>query len=318
MGRSIMVSRHFPKGPRGEAAKVILITLAVIAIVFFLACAGLGLAGYFWFKANFGQAIVSDPVEIRKLTAEIADITIPPEFTPYSGSKVMGFTNVMYRWCPQGNCPTLASAMDNVAETEEFEDLPRYGMLTLNVLGHQPDGAPPADDEAFDEAFDMSDDDYLKTAYHSYEKETVEYTIKGAARKFTILRAVERDYGDTGKPADDGADEPVAETATSAASSVEAKADEPVADAGSPPPVAVAEGAPPTASPDVTAPPAEPPTSMEEAPSEDMPTPSKPGRKVVTVTGSFRGKTGNVNLMLTLTPEEYDAEKVRRMLESIK
>jgi hypothetical protein len=294
----------------GEAAKVILITLAVIAIVFFLACAGLGLAGYFWFKANFGQAIVSDPIEIRKLTAEIADITIPPEFTPYSGSKVMGFTNVMYRWCPQGNCPTLASAMENVAESEDFEDLPRYGMLTLNVLGHQPDGAPPADD--------MSDDDYLKTAYHSYEKETVEYTIKGAARKFTILRAVERDYGDSGVPTDDGSDEPVAETAPSEATTVETKTVDPAADAESTPPAAVAEGVPPTAATDVTATPAEPPSSTEEPTPEDLSTPSKPGRKVVTVTGSFRGKTGNVNLMLTLTPEEYDAEKVRRMLESIK
>lgn len=298
----------------GEAAKVILITLAVIAIVFFLACAGLGLAGYFWFKANFGQAIVSDPVEIRKLTAEIADITIPPEFTPYSGSKVMGFTNVMYRWCPQGNCPTLASAMENVAESEDFEDLPRYGMLTLNVLGHQPDGAPPADDEAFDEAFDMSDDDYLKTAYHSYQKETVEYTIKGAARKFTILRAVERDYGDSGVPADVDADE----TAPSEATIIAADAVEPAPDAEPTPAAAVVEGPPPTAATDVTATPAESPNPTEESASEDMPTPSKPGRKVVTVTGSFRGKTGNVNLMLTLTPEEYDAEKVRRMLESIK
>lgn len=83
-----------------------MITLAVVMVLTFLICAG-GCAGlYFWLKRTVANMATRDPAKIRKLTSEIVEITIPPEFVPEVGGSMLGTTYVKYRWCPTGTCTT--------------------------------------------------------------------------------------------------------------------------------------------------------------------------------------------------------------------
>lgn len=173
--------RHFRQG---DTAKVVIIVLASLFALFLVTCAGVGVLGYVWWQKNFSRMMVTKPEDIRALTSEIADITLPPEFHPEHGMAIMGMKVVTYRWCPSGTCPPV----DQDTETR---------LLTLSAMNLEdmPGGAEAAPD--VDEyADDMMSDEVLNDAYVNYTKEIREFTIRGQACKFTFLRGEERDWSE--------------------------------------------------------------------------------------------------------------------------
>jgi hypothetical protein len=165
---------------RGDTAKVIVIVLASLFGFFVLVCGGAGVLGYFWWQKNFGRAMLTKPEDIRKLTAEMADITIPREFEPMYGSDIgmVGMRTVSYRWCPAGNCQPLDAGADVMGGHVTS------GAPVLVLTAYSAEGAPQVDD-AWDQ---MADDDVLKQSYVNFTKEVREFTIRGKTCKFYFVR----------------------------------------------------------------------------------------------------------------------------------
>jgi hypothetical protein len=74
-----------------------------------LACCGGGVFVFFKAKevAQQVQAVVKDarltnPDDVRRVTGDITDITIPPQFVPKTGTAILGRRFVLYEWCPTG------------------------------------------------------------------------------------------------------------------------------------------------------------------------------------------------------------------------
>lgn len=311
-----MLARHprtkSPLHPRrGDAAKVVLITLLVVFLVMAAACGGLGIAGYLWFQANLGQMMVSDPAEIRGLTSELTDITIPAEFVPYSGHKFFGMTSVVYHWCPSGDCPTLASRLNDDSTQEWSPEVDVYS-LTLS-------SAPPADsDDAEDPEFWESQftDEVLQHQYESFTKQRMEVVIKGESCQFYVIKGQQKSFDEQ---FEDDPDEDMDEV--SEAMSEEATANDPAAPAADPAtePVSAdpAAATPPTA--DLNTPhPVVDPAIAEPAQPAPAPAPKKEGPHVVVVDGSFPGKQGKVLLRYVVAPENHDDTRLLKMLMSIK
>lgn len=302
-------SPFYPR--RGDAAKVVLITLLVVFLVMAAACGGLGIAGYFWFQANLGQMMVSDPVEIRQLTSELADITIPAEFVPYSAHKVFGMTSVVYHWCPNGDCPTLASRL-NADPAQEWSPADDVYSLTLS-------SAPPADsDDAEDSEFWESQftDEVLEHQYETYTKQRMEVVIKGESCRFYVIKGQQKSFDEQ---FEDDPDEDMDEV--SEAMSEEATANDPAAPSADPAtePVSAdpAAATTPTADPNTPHPVADP-AIAEPAQPAPAPAPKKEGPHVVVVDGSFPGKQGKVLLRYVVAPENHDDTRLLKMLMSIK
>lgn len=288
---------------RGDATKVVLITLLVVFVVLVLACAGLGVAGYLWFKANLGQAIVSDPAEIRQITAEIADLTIPAEFAPYSGHKVFGMRTVVYRWCPEGNCPTIASQME-AADPDVWEDANDMSTLTLSsfgAMGEEDDMSVSPDPLSF-----HFDDDVLQHQYVTYTKETRELTIKGRPCQFYIIKGQEKPF----EPDDDDSDNEMTEAEAESGSQPTVDPEPANAVPASNDAAITTEPAPADALH-----PAAPAPAVADSPagSETM-----PGRHVVLVEGVFPGKNGDVTFRYLMSPENHDDARLDQLLKSIK
>ncbi len=301
---------------RGDAAKVVLITLLVVFLVLVAACGGLGIAGYFWFQANLGQMLVSDPAEIRKLTSELADLTIPPEFAPYSAHKVFGMTSVVYHWCPAGDCPTIAGRMNADAEEEWSPEIDSYSLsLSSSPLAGEEDAEDP---EVWESQFT---DEVLKHQYVTYTKIRLEVVIKGEPCKFYVIKGQQKSFDeqfedDPDEEMDD-VSEPMSEeaAATDPAAPAADPATEPVsADTASTDPAAAT---PPTADPN-TPPPVVDPAIAEPAQPAPAPAAKKEGPHVVVVDGSFPGKQGKVLLRYVVAPENHDDTRLLKMLMSIK
>jgi hypothetical protein len=76
-----------------------------------LACCGGGV--FFYFKAKevveevqkaAKDIALTNPDDIRRVTGDITDITIPPQFVPRAGNALLGTRFVWYEWCPTGVC----------------------------------------------------------------------------------------------------------------------------------------------------------------------------------------------------------------------
>lgn len=65
-------------------------------MILLMLCVGAGVYGYVLFQRNFGRMVVQSPADLRKLTTEITDIEIPPQFTPIMGSAIFGMKSVNY------------------------------------------------------------------------------------------------------------------------------------------------------------------------------------------------------------------------------
>uniref|UniRef100_A0A7C2JYN0 Uncharacterized protein n=1 Tax=Schlesneria paludicola TaxID=360056 RepID=A0A7C2JYN0_9PLAN len=268
---------------RGDATKTVLIVIAVLGGAMMLSCVGLGVAGYFWFQRNFGNVAVSDPVKIRQITAELADITIPPEFQPQGASQVFGMNVVNYQWCPAGNCPSW----EDMDEDSDFSDW-NTGSLTLTTFAA--DGPVDVDENEFwEEQFSEAN---LKERFRSYTRDVQEFTIGGKTCKFFIVKGEEIVWNDLDEDMEQAGDG-LAETTPPAATETPAAATEPEA----------ASTEPPAAAPDVAAQPA---------------APVKPGRQIVWVEGVFPGKKGSCTLNLYLEAGDCDEGKILGMLQSIR
>lgn len=308
--RTIAANRSLPHPRRGDTTKVVLITLAVIFGSLFLLCAGVGIGGYFWLKQNFGQAFVNDPAVIQQMTTEVADITISPEFTPYSGTRIFGMTILTYRWCPEGNCPAAAGFDENSdAEVDADLELDTYDLLTLSSFAMQEEGEENFAEEDPEMLAAQFSEESLKERYNHHTLEKVEKTIKGKPCTFYIVQGEEKVWvseEETEEAMLDGAVETTsADAATPAVTDPLAEA--PVAD-----PAAVSTDAAAT-EPATTEPVAADPTM----PAEPV-VAAKPGRKVVEVQGVFPGKTNEVTLRFYVSAEKYDQAKVQQLLDSIK
>ena len=167
---------------RGDTAKVVIIIVASLFGLFLLLCAGAGVAGYLWWQKNFARAMLTNPQDIRTLTAEMVDITLPPEFQPQHGSEVgmIGMKVVSYRWCPSGTCPPLGSDDD-------------INTLTLTMLNANSNDAAGGDYDEFE--FSMSDES-LKETYVNYTKEVRDFTIGGKECKFYFVTGEMRDWSE--------------------------------------------------------------------------------------------------------------------------
>lgn len=86
-----------PKRGMDTTTKVVLIMLTVGGVGLFLCCGGLMLGG--WFVArSVSNSITMNPPDVRKATAEIADIEIPGEFEPKQSMRLdmLGMKMAMY------------------------------------------------------------------------------------------------------------------------------------------------------------------------------------------------------------------------------
>ncbi len=361
--------RNTGSARHGGTAQVVLITLVVLFVVFFLACAGVFIGGYFWFMRMFGQAFVTDPAEIRKLTAELAEISIPAEFSPYRASRIFGMTEVVYHWCPTGDCPTAAATikLDKAGHVEQPAESEPDENADLGELKFTSFESGDEEEFKIDNTIDADDftDEQLQHRFTTFTKELIQRKIQGRDCEFYIVTGEEkREYyiweeeeieveemtpEEPAPPASPTEAAPT-EAAPTEATSPETTPREPARDASAEP-AADAEAAPAAApvqtgaAADATeaAPAAqsagEPADAMQVTPAEGTPAqatpaeptetapqteppktevPAKPGRRVVWVAGVFPGKKADVQLNYLVAEENYDAAKVRALIESIR
>lgn len=270
---------------RGSTAKTILIVLGILGGVAFLSCLGIGVAGYFFFKKTFGEMAVTDEPGIRKIVGEIADITVPPEFAPQMASSVFGIRSAFFKWCPDKNCPTLSFDANNADDAAPDAEQP--GMLTLTSFATDPDNPPVVvnEDAAMEENFFLEN---LDEEFADYTVEKLPRTIGGKNCTFYIVHGRRRTFEERGE-----------------AEAMESEAPDDAAEVTEPEPAAAtteAEPSEPAADATTTAPAVETPA----------------GPKLYWVHGEFPGKSGSVTLELHLLEDQYDADIVKALIESIR
>src|SRR5579872_6518331 len=91
--------------------KILLLVFGTLACITVLVCCGGGIWLYFravevaqTIKDAVKDISISNPDDIRRVTSEIADISIPNEFVPEAGNSIFGTKTVLYNWCPTGTC----------------------------------------------------------------------------------------------------------------------------------------------------------------------------------------------------------------------
>ncbi len=252
--------RKKKSGDSTSTAKVLLIVFGSFFGLVMLTCCGVGTYAFFWFKKGIEQANLTAPADIQKLTAEMADITILPEFLPRHGSSIFGLMKMaQYQWCPAGNCPPVEVGPGTMM------------LLAMNIRDPNPQQRGPQGFTPFSE-HEFSDA-ALKQNWKDFTKTEHEFDIRGRKCKFYIVQGEQTGFQDMDDMGDD--EEP------------EAPAEQAEADA-------------------------------DPAPAAEPAHANVPGKKLVQVAGSFPGKEGEVSLQLTLTPEDYNEEKILGMLRSIK
>lgn len=267
---------------RGDAAKVIIITVCVFAMVMLLLCVGSGFYAYLQFQKNFSRAVVETPADIRQLTTEITDIDIPPQFMPLMGSAIFGMKNVNYVWNPTGKPVSLHNQpsadplqpMLNLIEIAAVMD--DGGRTNYQIQPHQ--------------------QSVLKHQYTDFEQKTQEFTIRGEKCQFLFV---------TGRPKAGAFDDEellMDEAEEEAMNAEEAAATQPAPAATSDPPADATT---------VVDTPASAVTATEEKPaSQTLPA-------VRTVTGQFPGKSGPTAITIRVPVEGSDEEVLQKIIESI-
>lgn len=160
-----------------NSLKILLIVLGSIAGIGILACCGSVAAVYLWFQKNIGQIALTKPADIQKLTAEMTDITIPPEFVPKHGSSVpmLKLKTATYQWCPTGDCPEADMYLNS---------------LTISSIDWEDDAKI---DGGLDSEGDYTDE-MLKHSWKEYAKTEHELDIRGRKCKFLIIQGDQYDY----------------------------------------------------------------------------------------------------------------------------
>lgn len=279
-------------GRRGDAAKIIIITVCVFAMIVLLFCVGIGVYGYVWVQRNFARAMVTAASDINKITGEITDIAIPPQFTPVMGSAFLGMKSVNYAWNPDGKHIT----MENWHESQG----PLLPMLSLMETGGT---SPPS---VIDQDFQIPEYkiNVLKSQYVDYKHEVKEFTIRGRKCQFLFV---------TGRPKEGALED---EMLFDEAEEAMLDEDDKASTEGKP---AVTEDKPA----DATAPAEAPATAPTETPPAETAKPAeaeaKPLPPVRSVSGTFPGKSGSpANLEIRVPAEGTDEDFLLKIIQSIK
>lgn len=274
---------------RGDAVKVIIITVCVFVMIMLLLCGGAGIYGYVWFQKNFSRLIVQTPADIQKITAEITDIDIPPQFTPIMGSAVFGMKTVTYAWNPKA-VPLTMTTWNNAAD-------PLHPMFNLVETTTEQSTATGKD-------FQIPDyqQKALSSQYVEFTHSIQEFTIRGHKCQFLFV---------TGRPKEgafegeemlyDELDEeemmvdekPASETSNTSAE------DKP------------ADAAIPDASPAAT------PTEATAEPSKPTEPATKALAAVRSVSGQFPGKSGAAMITIRIPAEGSDEDVLLKIIQSI-
>lgn len=328
LSRRLIAVAH-PASRRGQVLRVVLASVAVLFVATILACMGIGYVVYVWWQRNLGQALVVDPPTIRKMTTEIADITIPKQFSPYRGSRVFGTVHIEYRWCPQGNCAAAVNWFDDVdvepgVNNVEWDnvnadggvdfdfDHQALGKLSLVVSEGDPFIAdiPTLDDDEFT-------DTALEAEYESFQREVITRTIRGQECRFYIITG--REWKAVGVAWE--------ETVAPVTVSVAPESEETTAPHTDHEPPADATVSLNTVPLDTVPLDSSEPRNAEEpgdaAPVAELAEPVRAGKSAsreptVRVAGRFPGKRGTVQLQFRIEEDEFDAEVIRQLIDSIR
>lgn len=276
---------------RGDAAKVIIITVCVFALILLLLCVGAGVYGYVLFQRNFGRALVESPADIQKMTTEITEIDIPSQFTPVMGSAFLGMKNVNFAWNPEGKAIT----------TESWQETrgPLMPVLNLMEMASEPSLITDADFQI---------DDFLRTSakalYVEFTQVEKEFDIRGRKCQFLFV---------TGRPKEGAFENP--ELLYEEIDEEEMKAEE-AAEKEMPTPTedTPADATAPTEAPQTTPVPAEPITENEKPKTQEVT--SMPA--VRTVTGKFPGKSGPTTIEIRIPAEDSDEDLLLKIIQSIR
>lgn len=280
---------------RGDAAKVIIITVCAFAMIMMLLCIGAGVYGYVLFQRNFGRMVVQNPVEIQKVATEITDITIPPEFTPIMGSAFVVMKTVTYAWNPTGKALTLENWQQSQDATQS--------MLTLMEMS--------SDTATRDADFKIGSvqKKVLAKQYTEHEQVVREYDIRGKKCEFLFV---------TGRPIEGAFEDEMLFDETDEEEMMEeeeAAATKPAT--GEPAPEKPADAAAPADAADPATPTEKP---VEPAPVETTTPPKADGPvlpAVRTVTGRFPGKSGPTTITIRIPAEGTSPDLLEGIIKSI-
>lgn len=100
-----MVDDNFSNAepPRKTGSSFLIWFLGIGAVCVVVCCGGAAIVGIRFggaMKDFLGKMSTQDPVEIRKQTAEMLDITIPDKFKPMQGMNMVAFRMLMYQTEP--------------------------------------------------------------------------------------------------------------------------------------------------------------------------------------------------------------------------
>ena len=276
---------------RGDAAKVIIITVCVFAMIMMLLCVGAGVYTYVLFQRNFGRAIVQTPAELQKLTTEITEITIPPQFTPIMGSAIFGMKTVTYTWNPAGKTITLDNWQESQDSTQSMLNL--MEMSTDTATGDGDFKIAPREKK-------------VTTQQYTEHKQVVrEYEIRGKKCEFLFV---------TGKPIEGAFEDEMLfdeadEEEMMAEEEGSAKATPAQVEPAKPDDSAPADATKPAdASEPVTPTPGTTPVPKTNGPA--LPA-------VRTVTGKFPGKSGPTTITIRVPAEGTTLELLEGIIQSI-
>lgn len=297
----IRTSADRPHPRRGDALKVVLISLGVIFLLGVLACGGGGLFVYFKLKSLVESVHITDPAKIQEATVAITEITIPSEFTPVLSNNFLGISTVHYGWNPTRQ-PINANAEQYVG----LSDPSRSGLVIVSTptAGDPPDGSHV--DSEFVTNFTFSDED-LKERYVEYVRTERTVTIRGQECRFVLVvgQAWSHPYG----PDEDTAEETVSMTEPNL-NPEEATSATPAQPAD-----------PATPEPTPADPTATKPAEPAAEPAAD-PQPIDKGQPLAatrTVSGNFRNKSGHQTMLTIRVPAEGTTDDfVWKIIESIR
>jgi len=98
-----------PQQSQNSTVKILLLVFGSLACVTLLVCCGGGVLFVFKAKEVVEQVreavkdvALTNPDDIRRVTSDITDITLPPQFVPKAGTSILGTRFVLYEWSPTG------------------------------------------------------------------------------------------------------------------------------------------------------------------------------------------------------------------------
>jgi len=170
-----------PRKPGMSGTAKLLIGLGIgCGVVVLLCCGGTTI---FWWKAQawLAESMSNDPVEVRKSTSEIADLTVPDGFEP---AQKMSFpipftdetmmTTVVYESDRDGSL-VLTQFGQVFAQQNNAEQMKQQMRQSLKEKGLEDDSMAPLDAE---------------------DVENVDLQIRGQPASFTIQRGKDKQSGD--------------------------------------------------------------------------------------------------------------------------